>query len=74
MKRSKWKTLKQGGDIYTRYLINEDAEVFDTEREEFVSQVITGEPKYKYVNLNRDDGIRILSGSISYVDYGWVII
>lgn len=55
-----WKTLIQAGEVYTRYKVSNYGVVWDTKNEVEVSQVITGEPKYKYVNLTKDSGKRVL--------------
>lgn len=59
MINNNWLPLVQDGEVYSRYLINEDSEVYDTERGVLVSQVLTGDPLYFYVNLIKDDGSRV---------------
>lgn len=55
-----WKTLVQAGEVYTRYKVSNYGVVWDIKNNVEVSQVITGEPKYKYVNLIKDSGKRVL--------------
>lgn len=45
---------------YSRYAATEDAIIWDMKNDREVSQVLTGEPRYKYVNLWNDDGKRVL--------------
>lgn len=60
MESNSWKTVEQGGFTFSRYLMNYLAEILDTETGNLVSKVLTGKPQYKYVNLHRDDGKRVL--------------
>ena len=60
MDKSNWKEVKQGGYNFSRYIINEFSEILDKETGNLVSEVLTGKPQYKYVNLHRDDGKRVL--------------
>lgn len=55
-----WVTLKQGGDTYTRYEVSNYGRVWDLKNDKEVSQVETGKPLYKYVNLYKDSGQRVL--------------
>lgn len=58
--REEWKTLRQGGDVYSRYCVSNFGTVWDTIHDVEVSQVVTGKPRYKYVNLSKDCGKRTL--------------
>lgn len=54
--QEEWKTIEN----YSRYKVSNLGKVWDTKTDLEVSQVLTGEPQYYYVNLNRDDGKRKL--------------
>lgn len=54
-----WVTLKQGGDIYSRYLISDTGKVWDNKNDVIVKQQLRGNPEYFYVNLNKDNGERV---------------
>lgn len=54
--QEEWKTIEN----YSRYKVSNLGKVWDTKTDLEVSQVLTGEPRYYYVNLNRDDGKRKL--------------
>lgn len=55
----KWVTLRQGGDVYTRYKVSNTSRIWDLKNDAEVSQNLTGKPAYYYVNLTRDDGKRV---------------
>lgn len=54
--------IEQWKDIegYSRYKVSDMGNVYDKKTDRIVSQVLSGEPQYYYVNLNRDDGYRKL--------------
>lgn len=55
-----WVTLIQAGEEYSRYAVSNYGKVWDNQNGVEVSQVITGKPQYKYVNLVKDCGKRVL--------------
>lgn len=55
----KWVTLRQGGNVYTRYKVSNISRIWDLKNDVEVSQNLTGKPAYYYVNLTRDDGKRV---------------
>lgn len=55
-----WVTLIQAGEEYTRYSVSNYGKVWDNQNGVEVAQVITGKPQYKYVNLYKDCGKRVL--------------
>lgn len=55
-----WRVLVQAGNMYSRYKVSNHGRVWDLETDKEVSQVITGKPQYKYVNLHNDEGKRVL--------------
>lgn len=55
-----WKTLIQGGDLYSRYKVSSEGIVWDCKNNKELSQVITGIPQYKYVNLCNHEGKWVL--------------
>lgn len=56
-----WVGLKQGvDDTYSNYMISSLGRVFNLKSGNFASHVLTGKPRYYYVNLVNDNGDRRL--------------
>ena len=55
-----WKTLVQDEEIYSKYKVSNYGRVWNLRADKEVAQVVTGKPAYRYVNLYRDDGSRVL--------------
>lgn len=55
-----WAVLVQNNETYSRYEVSNYGRVWDNKNDREVSQVETGKPVYKYVNLTNDSGKRVL--------------
>lgn len=53
-----WTTLIQNGEVYSSYKVSNFGRVWNIKTNQEVSQVLSGKPQYKYVNLLKDSGER----------------